>query len=69
MKKFIPLSVAANIIFSAQLNAQESNPKFLPEITVTGTREARKISETPVSVGVIKQETLHLTRPTHPQEI
>jgi outer membrane cobalamin receptor len=69
MKKFIPLSAAASIIFSAQLNAQESKPEFLPEITVTGTREATKISETPVSVGVIKQETLRLTRPTHPQEI
>jgi len=40
----------------------------LGEISVTATREARPLSETPMSVGVIKGDSLRDQRPTHPKD-
>lgn len=42
---------------------------LLPAVTVTGTREATLLSETPASVGVIDRATLDFTRPSHPQQL
>ena len=42
---------------------------FLPAVTVTGTREATLLSETPASVGVIERTTIDFTRPSHPQQL
>lgn len=47
---------------------QESAPA-LPEITVTGTREGTRISETPATVGVIKEQEIRNLHPTHPSDI
>src|SRR5574340_649945 len=41
----------------------------LQEMTVTGTREGELLSVTPATVGIIKEQTLRETRPTHPKEI
>ncbi|MBF0294721.1 MAG: TonB-dependent receptor [Magnetococcales bacterium] len=41
----------------------------LPEVTVTGTREGAKISETPATVDVIKEKTIRDLHPTHPTEV
>lgn len=39
------------------------------EVTVTATREAQKISETPATVNVVRKEAIDQTRPAHPAEI
>ena len=41
----------------------------LPEVSVTGTREKELLSETPVSVGVIRPEAIREVKPTHPSQI
>ena len=41
----------------------------IPELTVTATREEEKISETPLSVGIITKEAIGITRPMHPSEL
>ena len=63
------MAIAITSLVSAQVYAQNANFPDLPTVTVTGTREAEKISETPVSVGVIPRESIHLPRPAHPAEI
>jgi outer membrane receptor protein involved in Fe transport len=40
-----------------------------PEVTVTGTREAESLSETPAAVGIIKGRTIEQDRPVHPNQI
>lgn len=39
------------------------------EVTVTGTREAETLAETPATVGVIKDAEIRAVRPTHPSQI
>ncbi len=39
------------------------------EVTVTATREAQKVSETPATVNVIRAEEIAAARPAHPSEI
>lgn len=41
----------------------------LGEVTVTATREGQLLSETPASVGVIKEKALREVKPSHPSEI
>jgi outer membrane receptor protein involved in Fe transport len=69
------MAVAATIAFAALLipvfcaspAAAEIEP--LDEVVVTGTREEEPLVETPVSIGVVKGETLRLDRPTHPSQM
>ncbi|MBI5178510.1 MAG: TonB-dependent receptor [Nitrospinae bacterium] len=51
------------------LQAANNEPASLEEVTVTGTREREKKSETPLSVGVLKNEDIRENRPSHPAEI
>lgn len=44
-------------------------PHTLAAITVTGTREARLLAETPVSVGMIDAMTIRQDKPGHPAQI
>ena len=60
-----PLALAVLSAF-AGANAQEA---ALAEVTVTATREGQLLSETPATVGVIKEKTLQEVKPTHPSEI
>ncbi len=41
----------------------------IDQVTVTGTREAQKVSETPNTVNVISENEIQETRPAHPSEI
>ncbi len=41
----------------------------LDVMTVTGTREAESLLQTPASVGVVQEEAVRFTAPTHPQQI
>lgn len=41
----------------------------LGKVTVTGTREEEKISETPAAVGVVEEEEIERVKPVHPSEI
>lgn len=56
-------------LISTNAFAQSDGFATLPTVTVTGTREAEKISETPVSVGVIPRESIQFARPSHPSEM
>ncbi|MEO5376635.1 MAG: TonB-dependent receptor [Magnetococcus sp. DMHC-6] len=42
---------------------------LLSEVTVTGTREEQLLSETPASIDVISEQTIHDLHPTHPSEL
>lgn len=64
----IPLALAG-ILCSPAAWAADPAASALPEMTVTGTREGELLSETPATVGVIKDQTLRETRPTHPKDI
>src|SRR5574343_897920 len=69
MKRFTPRPVCLALLaaFSAlPLQAEES---VLADVTVTATREGQLVSETPATVGVIKDKTLREVKPTHPSEI
>lgn len=41
----------------------------LDEVTVTGTREGQKLSETPASIKVISGDTVRQDKPSHPSQI
>jgi outer membrane receptor protein involved in Fe transport len=56
----------ASALASLHVSAQEVG---LGEVSVTATREAKPLSETPMSVGVIKGDTLREQRPTHPKDV
>ncbi|WP_310446714.1 TonB-dependent receptor [Thiobacillus sp.] len=68
--KLNPISFAlASAVCSAATWAADPAASALPEMTVTGTREGELLSETPATVGIIKDQTLRETRPTHPKDI
>jgi iron complex outermembrane recepter protein len=64
----VAILAAFPILAFADSVSQESMIEIGP-VTVTGTREAQKISETPNSVSVIKEDTIQEMRPSHPSEI
>lgn len=64
----IPLALAS-ILCAPAASAADPAESALPEMTVTGTREGELLSETPATVGIVKDQTLRETRPTHPKEI
>lgn len=64
----IPLALAS-MLCSAAAWAADPAASALPEMTVTGTREGELLSETPATVGIVKDQTLRETRPTHPKDI
>ncbi|MCL4722361.1 MAG: TonB-dependent receptor plug domain-containing protein, partial [Gammaproteobacteria bacterium] len=53
----------------AQAAPEETGAGTLAEITVTGTREARRLAETPASVGVIDGASVGRDRPAHPRDV
>lgn len=61
----VPQAHAGNETAGADSGTDETS---LGEVSVTATREARPLSETPMSVGVIKGEALRELRPTHPKD-
>jgi iron complex outermembrane receptor protein len=67
-KNIVWLLGAAAFPAAAEHLAQEPDLRA-EEVTVTATREAQKLSETPATVNVIRAEELAATRPAHPSEI
>lgn len=68
--KLGPISLAlAGVLCAPSAWAQETAASALPELTVTGTREGALLSETPATVGVVKEQVVRETRPAHPKEI
>jgi iron complex outermembrane recepter protein len=65
---FVVIS-AIPLLAKADHLSQEESTIVLEPVTVTGTREAQKISETPSTVNVIKEDTIEEMRPAHPSEI
>ena len=66
------LGAALATAITPRASAQASPPpppQDLPPVTITGTRERELLSETPASVGVIGEEAIRRTAPTHPQQI
>ena len=49
--------------------ARADGPIALQEVSVTATREAQPLVETPASVGIITGETIQQVKPTHPWQI
>ena len=60
-----PIALVASILASG-VYAQTT---VLEEVTVTGTREAVKKSDTSISVGVVNKKDVEFMKPTHPSEI
>lgn len=46
-----------------------SDRRTMPAVTVTGTREAKLLAETPVSVGMIDAMEIAQNKPSHPAQI
>ncbi|MFP5383786.1 MAG: TonB-dependent receptor [Gammaproteobacteria bacterium] len=64
--------LAALALPSATAVAETPAPEAdntLDEITVTGTREARPLGETPATVDVVNQDTISTARPAHPRDV
>ncbi|MFM7965327.1 MAG: TonB-dependent receptor, partial [Betaproteobacteria bacterium] len=66
IKRFVGKRFALSLLVSAGAVQAQTE---LPTVTVTATREEEKISETPLSVGVVSGQSIQVTKPTHPLEI
>lgn len=65
-----PVSGLLAVLFCSAVGAQASEPvQSLGEVTVTGTREARLITETPNTVDTVSGERIRQQRPSHPSQI
>lgn len=53
------------LLLALPVHAQQA----LPEVTVTGTREGERLSETPRSVTVVGADAIRAVGPAHPSEI
>lgn len=65
----IIISALVGITFSFSLSAEENQTARADTVTVTATREAQRVSETPATVGVISDKTIDEVKPGHPSEI
>jgi iron complex outermembrane receptor protein len=64
-----PVALFLATSFSVAAPLAQSQQPVLTEVTVTGTREATPLSETSASIGVINQDTIKFTAPSHPQQL
>jgi len=62
------LAAALPVVLPAAAIAQQPDP-VLPDVTVTGTREAESLSRVPAAVGVIPAESIRRTAPAHPSQL
>lgn len=68
--RLTPIAALLTTLFSlnaAVIAAEEATA--LGEVTVTGTREARLLSETPQTIHSVKAETIRDQRPSHPSQV
>ncbi len=61
------LLAALAAVLSAVARAEEATT--LRDVSVTATREAQPLVETPASVGIITGETIQEVKPTHPWQV
>ncbi|MDX9740661.1 MAG: TonB-dependent receptor [Gammaproteobacteria bacterium] len=47
----------------------QDDAERLDILTVTGTREAESLLQTPASVGIVQEDAIHFAAPSHPQQI
>lgn len=64
-----PRLAFAELGAQAKAQTQGEASIVLPEVTVTATREATLLSETPSAVGLIDRAAIGFTRPSHPQQL
>lgn len=74
LKKPVDMLIAlalAGAVPAATLAATpaEGATATLGEVTVTGTREARAVAETPATVNHVDETTIRQMRPTHPKDV
>jgi len=69
VKKSLVISCVAGGLWVAAGSGEAEEARRLDAVTVTGTREAESLAETPASVGVIGEDDIEFTGPTHPQQI
>lgn len=63
------IAASAAFLFLQAMPTVHAQQQDLPEMTVTGTREARPVAETPATVDGVKGEAIRAARPAHPKEI
>ncbi|HYJ78521.1 MAG TPA: TonB-dependent receptor, partial [Longimicrobiaceae bacterium] len=63
-----PVTVEAGATARVDLRLAEE-ATVLPSLVVSATREARRLAETPATVGVVSRRELRDARPTHPSEV
>ena len=69
MKRILPL-LLGTVAWPAQAEHLAQPPDWTAEeITVTATREAQKLSETPATINAVHEDEIETTRPAHPSEI
>lgn len=68
VKRALPFILAGALSGTASVSGADTDTR-LKEVTVTGTREAESKAETPASVGVIPEDDIRFTAPSHPQQI
>jgi iron complex outermembrane receptor protein len=69
MKRILPL-LLGTVAWPTQAEHLSQPPDWTAEeVTVTATREAQKLSETPATVNAVRQDEIEATRPAHPSEI
>lgn len=66
--KSLYLVLACALAASPSVHAAEDAP-LLGEVTVTATREAQSVAETPASITTIKGDAIAKSRPTHPKDM
>lgn len=68
-KKLCVSACLAGLVSGVPVAVFGEDVQFFDVMTVTGTREARSLLQTPGSVGVIQEEEIGFIGPTHPQQI
>jgi outer membrane receptor protein involved in Fe transport len=68
-RSVLALAVLSTLTTPAMAADPVPDAQRLPEVVVTGTREAEALAETPASVGIVRGETLREDKPTHPNEV
>jgi iron complex outermembrane receptor protein len=69
MKRILPL-LLGTVASPALAEHLSQTPEWTAdEVTVTATREAQKLSETPATINAVHEDEIMATRPAHPSEI
>ena len=69
--KLKAMAALALVQASSWAQTQETNapPQTLEVVTVTASKEKTTLQQTPASIGVLSEDTIRMTAPTHPQQL